>query len=227
VYADGKIRWRCTNKACPAKIITFRDLSEDSSSDEHNHTDDVHATDRQRVRSACKRKGSENSYERPFNILTTQLQSDPSSAKSITSKDKKLIRDSIYRERRKNRPPIPKSMIEVHRAVEEMCCKTERKEDSLLVRDQTINTSIIIFSCQTNVETLCASERVYQDGTFTYCAAHFTQLFTLHALVNNHYIPCVFCLLPDKQSETYSAAFNFLKAKCETYNLNLDTNFCS
>lgn len=51
------------------------------------------------------------------------------------------------------------------------------------------------------------------DGTFSYCTKYFLQLFTIHGLFNGHYIPLVFCLLPDKRSETYEKLFKTLSTE--------------
>jgi len=50
----------------------------------------------------------------------------------------------------------------------------------------------------------------------------FLQLFTLHGFINNHYVPLVFCLLPDKKQETYFKVLSFVKTKCDEYNLILN-----
>jgi hypothetical protein len=42
------------------------------------------------------------------------------------------------------------------------------------------------------------------DGHFKYCPRFFLQMFTIHGLKNSHYIPFIFCLLPEKLIETYT-----------------------
>lgn len=46
----------------------------------------------------------------------------------------------------------------------------------------------------------------YLDENFRYCWKYFTQLFTLHLDSNDHYVPLVFCVLPNKYNETYKKA---------------------
>ena len=41
------------------------------------------------------------------------------------------------------------------------------------------------------------------DGTFIVVPGALHQLFTIHALINNHLVPCVYGLLPNKQEVTY------------------------
>ena len=53
-YIDGRIRWRCTVKNCPAKIITFN--LETKTVGDHNHQCNERDVVRQKVRVSCKRK---------------------------------------------------------------------------------------------------------------------------------------------------------------------------
>lgn len=66
-------------------------------------------------------------------------------------------------------------------------------------------TNLSFFS---NVETVC------MDGTFQFCARFFTQMFTI-CFKNGHYIPLVFCLLPDKKYKTYIYTLNTIINECE------------
>ena len=63
------------------------------------------------------------------------------------------------------------------------------------------------------------SEAIYADGTFTYCAKYFTQVFTLHGFQNGHYIPLVFCLLIDKSIKSYELCFKKIVTECSKMNL--------
>ena len=53
------------------------------------------------------------------------------------------------------------------------------------------------------------------DGTFKSAAKHFYQLFSVHIFENGHYVPLVFVLLENKETESYCKAFNTIKIKCE------------
>ena len=60
------------------------------------------------------------------------------------------------------------------------------------------------------------------DGTFEYCTKHFKQLFTIHAVKNNHYIPLVSAILPDKKQTTYLRMFEILVEECFLLDLTLE-----
>jgi len=62
-------------------------------------------------------------------------------------------------------------------------------------------------------------ETIYVDGTFQYCAKHFLQMFTIHGLINDYYIPLTFFLLPDKETQTYIKAFTHLNEECSKLRL--------
>lgn len=114
-------------------------------------------------------------------------------------------------------PVNPTSIYNVHDAIRSFDAMTTLNEEFLLVNDKTSN--IIMFSCNSNLEFLCKSEIVYAGGTFSYCPSFFTQLFTIHGLVNDDYVPLVFCLLKDKEIETYKKALLYVVQKCLRLNL--------
>jgi hypothetical protein len=68
----------------------------------------------------------------------------------------------------------------------------------------------------------CESHTIFVNGTFEYCPKYFTQLFTIHSLKNNIYVPLVFCLLKNKNYETYTQALKYIQNKCNEKNFNFD-----
>lgn len=117
-------------------------------------------------------------------------------------------------------PKIPKSLQEVQETLNGMTVVTNKNEQFLLKND--VENNLVIFSCETNFKFLCKSSSVYVDGTFKYCTKFFYQLFTIHGLENEHYIPLVFILLPNKEEKSYITAFKCVKE--ESLKLNLDFN---
>lgn len=87
----------------------------------------------------------------------------------------------------------------------------------MLLNDE--HNNLIIFACSTNLNCLTQSETIYLDGTFSYCTKFFKQLVTLHGYINSHYIPIIFCLLPDKFTVSYERTFKMLVDKCANMNL--------
>lgn len=57
------------------------------------------------------------------------------------------------------------------------------------------------------------------DDIFKSCEM-LTQMFTIHTIHNNHYIPIIFGLLPSKSTECYSQTFTHIFNKFHKQNLN-------
>lgn len=123
------------------------------------------------------------------------------------------IRQNIYYQRRQLQPKLPKNSFEVMQVLDTLHLETIKNEPFLAINN--VEDQIIIFSCTSNLQHLCESEKIYLDGTFTYCTKFFLQLFTLHIIKNGHYIPLAFCLLPNKLEKTYKKLFELLRNKCE------------
>jgi hypothetical protein len=199
---NGESRWRCRVPKCNATIYT---IGEDFLISRHNliHSHEElskSALQKQFVAVAAKRKASEDIGLQPKRIIHSVLKENESD--QLTIDDVKSVKRSMYGERRKKFPKLPKSCLESHCALEDIKEKiiTNRKENFLMIND--IESNIIIFSCDVNLKHLCRCTRIFLDGTFKYCPKYFLQLFTLHGYYNGHYIPLAFCLLKDKLTET-------------------------
>ena len=66
---------------------------------------------------------------------------------------------------------------------------------------------ILIFSTAGNLHLLSTSQEWFADGTFSTVPAIFQQLYTIHAVVFGNVVPLVYCLLPQKNQDTYSRMF--------------------
>jgi len=126
------------------------------------------------------------------------------------------VKRNMYNARRKSMPALPKSIDEVHEVLESMEIVTNRNTKFLLINDR--QEKIIIFSCDTNLKTLCTSKYIYIDGTFSFCTKFFKQMFTIHDHINGHYIPLVFCLLAGKTTNTYISCLKHVVEKCSVIN---------
>lgn len=173
----------------------------------------------QKLQNGIKRKAVEDISQRPSKIINTGLR-EADAEVNITTQDLDNIRKSVYRSRRSVLPILPRSLEDVHDALESSVIKTNKDEDFLLVNNRNLN--IILFSCRTNLQYLCSRPKIYVDGTFNFCPKFLIQLFTIHTVENGHYIPLVFILLPNKQSNTYFEAFQLLKSYCTSINLTLE-----
>jgi hypothetical protein len=211
------VKWRCVQKSCRTKLYVDESdtviLSKDG---DHNHSKEEKLV-QQMVSNGVKRKATEALCEKPSKIILHELELHPTSVNSLTTKDVYNIRKCIYRSRRSELPPLPTCLGDIHDALSSIEIKTVKEENFLLTNNDKSN--MVIFSCHTNLKFLCNSESIYIDGTFAYSPKYFLQMFSIHVLNNGHYIPLVFCLLPNKHSNTYLAIFREVDIKCKELGL--------
>lgn len=219
---SGEIYWRCIkrNLKCSAKMYTIGcDLTVTRSDAVHNHEADKRSIERKLVTNMAKRKAEEDISEKPSKIIGNVLSSNL--PEELTISDVNTIARNIYNCRRKVLPaPLPKNIDEVHQIVEEYLPKTSKGESFLFINSPAH--SIIVFSCDTNIRLLSKMDTLYMDGTFSYCTKYFYQFLTIHGIQNGHYIPLLYCLLPNKTTSTYANLFSSIKSKLSQMGMSLE-----
>lgn len=169
---------------------------------------------KEKVANSVKRKALDDFSNSPAKIVRSEIVS-ADAVRSFSEKDVVNVRRCVYRSRRKVIPRLPKTLEETMEYIINLefdDIMIVSGEKFLLFHDRVAN--ILCFSTPTNLKELCSSPSIFVDGTFSYCAKFFTQLFTIHVTKNGHYIPLVFFLLPDKKATTYTAALTQLVKKC-------------
>jgi MULE transposase domain len=209
--STGEEVWCCTVKSCNSKLYVLDSIIS-SKIINHNHVLDEAVLMRQKVNNSIKRKAANLPDERPQKLIRRELEIQNGAIGSISSNDIRYIRNNMNYARLKLLPKLPKNTNEVQVVLNKIELKTSKGEPFLLINDMESN--IVIFSCASNIDILCGSEVIFLDGTFNYCTKFFLQLFTIHAYVNNIYIPVVFCLLRNKLKNTYLSVFRLLRNKC-------------
>lgn len=211
------IKWRCSQKGCKSYIhtdITGNNLIEHN--DEHGGHLRPQNLQREMLSNSIKVEAKKDLKVRPSQSARQQIPNLPPDLKDdVTTDDLDRIRVNSYRARRSRFPAIPKSMDEVHEALNALDpreIETSRSEEFLMRNDRGRN--IIVFSTPSNLRFLAGCRKILMDGTFEYCVKHFKQMFTIHAVENKHYIPLVYALLPDKTKETYHALFDIVREEC-------------
>ena len=86
---------------------------------------------------------------------------------------------------------------------------------------------ILMFATARNLTNLVSADIIYGDGTFCTWPTQFTQLYTLHAIVDDVMYPLVFGLLPGKSEEIYDRYFNLLKTTCQQHQHNMHSSLTS
>jgi hypothetical protein len=95
------------------------------------------------------------------------------------------------------------------------------RDEPFLLYDSGIDSParILIFSTETNLRALTTTGHWFADGTFKTAPELFYQIYTIHALVDNNILPCVYALLPNKTEQTYYEMFQQLFKLKPTLNL--------
>ena len=96
--------------------------------------------ERQQLRSQVKRKATDDLTSRPSKIIRTELNKFADTL--IGSGDVRSIAQSLYRERQKVYPILPKSREDVHAALDSMATLTSKDEE--FVKVNSIETGIVI-----------------------------------------------------------------------------------
>lgn len=208
---SGVQRWTCAKASCKAFIkFEVRELT-GTVTNTHNHVADATVfLERQKFSNAVKRKATKSLCDKPLKVIREELMTQ--NYGDITASDLRRAQKNIYEIRSTLRPPLPKSLADLHTVLNTYGRLTTNKgEHFLLVNDPVTN--IVIFSTFTNLRFLSTCSRAYVDGTFKSVPSLFLQLFTIHGYRNNNYVPLVFCLLPSKKKSTYESAFRHLVAE--------------
>ena len=70
---------------------------------------------------------------------------------------------------------------------------------------------MFIFATNDGVDMLANSSQLLGDGTFKLCAQIFSQIYTIHALVNHEFLPYVFAILPSKAKIIHEQFFKTVR----------------
>lgn len=170
------------------------------------------------ARTSCKRKAKDNYTTVPGKII--RVDEKVAASPDLTKHDVLLIKRSMYYERRKNMPPLPRSAVECLVFTRQVDILTGQGENLLAFSGVELNTPMLILAPPSNLVHLCQAKTILGDGTFKYCPPHFLQIYTLHGFLNNgHYVPLVFALLPDKRQDTYALFLQKLVELCKAQGL--------
>ncbi|CAN7939362.1 unnamed protein product, partial [Ixodes hexagonus] len=83
-------------------------------------------------------------------------------------------------------------------------------DESLLLHEQRAPPMVVLAS-PLDLQMLHSSHHWVCDGTFEYCPATFTHLYTIHGFVHGEAVPLVAALLPGKTSAVYDKLFEVVR----------------
>ncbi|KAK3929140.1 Glutaminase [Frankliniella fusca] len=124
--------------------------------------------------------------------------------------DYKEVRRSVYREKHKVWPNIPKTNDEVQaflqKAFEEKSIKTSTGELFLYLSEKGLH----MFTFQSNLRLMAHCTSLMGDGTFDKATKHTYQLYTIHGYLDGFHIPLAFFPLKGKSQELYTEVWNLI-----------------
>ena len=215
--AGGVISYECEKRRgngtriseCKAKIKVKNDVVV-GTLHEHTHASDATQCEVLQVRHNIKKRALETE-ETPQQILGREMQ-NLSEAASVQMIPIPHLRRHIRKQRQANHAqhPLPtdRSTIELPDEYK----KLSSGENFLLFDSGVADKNrIFIFGTDQSSSLLEQSSHWFMDGTFSIVPEIFFQLYTVHALISGDVIACLYCLLPNKTTETYRRLFMKLK----------------
>ena len=114
---------------------------------------------------------------------------------------------TIYRNKIKNLPCIPKNIDDVNIPYEYSNISGKK----FLLCDDGETNKILAFGTEEFFKLLCESSEIYADGTFKSVPSIFSQLYTIHIMIKDVMVPVLYILLPNKNLNTYVRMFRLIQ----------------
>ena len=135
----------------------------------------------------------------------------------------KTLKNTVHKQRRKNRPALPKTISNIPDPIPELYRLTKQNSNFLLYDGQLGERRGFIFASIEDIHYLANQKFWYADGTFYTSPSIFYQIYSIHAYDEGISTPCIYALLADKKEPTYDGLFTKLfdkmKEHCQTIQL--------
>jgi hypothetical protein len=171
----------------------------------HEHTHGPDPARREVLRAVQQMKTrAEETEETPQQIITQSVSTITRDAAAKLPTVHHLRRD-IRRVRQRANNPIPVPLTAEELVIPDQYKSTSDGQNFLLYDSGPAVNRILIFGTHENLNVLAQSPHWFLDGTFKTAPSIFFQLYTIHALVHERTIPCIYALLPNKSQATYTS----------------------
>ncbi len=135
---------------------------------------------------------------------------------ALNHKDLNRFAAAAKRKKQKKKPKQPKAS-DLTKTWSEMLNKSTFVEGSELVEQ--IEGSCIMFATEKSLNLLNQhSDHIFGDGTFKYAPKHYFQMYLIHIVLNDVYVPVAYFLLTDKKMTTYKTTSMFFMLKSKMTN---------
>ena len=122
------------------------------------------------------------------------------------------VKDQHYRQRKKQRPNLPKTLKDVN--IESYTNLTTTERGKPFYRGKT-ESGVELFMSDTQVEAALLSDTLFIDGTFSIAPEPFFQVVFLRGKVGENRFTLATALLPNKQEQTYVDMLMKVVETCE------------
>ena len=213
----NRIFWRCYDRKCPGRA-TSKSLDVAPTKD-HNHLPNSTMITIEKYKTELKEDCAKSLETIPklYNDMLARIAEKESDTVAAFMPTYTSIQSSLYRERQKTIPKLPKDKSEI--IIENEWTQTVKNQRFLLRIDGDEKEKIIIFATDKMLERLCNTNTLYMDGTFSSCPRLFYQLFTINIYIGDQQFPAIYALLPGKSRNIYNRLFLLIKEELQNKSL--------
>ena len=134
-----------------------------------------------------------------------------------------IVKDQAYRQRKKQRPPLPKTLEEVD-IIKNYPDLVTTKKGQPFYRGKT-ESGGELFMTDKQIEMASASNSLFLDGTFSICPEPFYQVMFMTGVVDDNTYLIATAILPNKEQITYQQILTKMRDVCQEKGLPLDFAF--
>ena len=214
---NGSEYWVCAK--CTATATSYSDLSVVVRG-EHSHLPDETDKVVLEMRKNLKRKVLEDSgpidriVEEAYHAINIRSNDLIVNLPSVNT-----LKNSLQKQRRKTRPPVPRTIEQLPLPLPDVYSKTTQGDWFLLYDGLLGGTRSLIFATYNDIVYLSQQQHWYSDGTFYTCPSIFYQIYSIHAYHDGISTPCIFALLGGKSEEIYFDLFAVIFRKMMEFQL--------
>lgn len=201
VIADGSTAWRCYKRDCKGRL-KVKSAEETTLTTEHNHAPDPEGVVAKKTVAEIRHRAT-TTVEKPRQIIQQCSQGISLQVASLLPAYP-AARKTIQRRRRRN--DIPRSDISsVSDITIPDSLKTSTRGCNFVLWDSGADDPgrILMFGTTENLVLMEVHDHWFIDGTFKVSPSIFTQVFTIHALIDHSAYPLVYVLMTDKTQVAY------------------------
>lgn len=217
--------WKCEKRndlKCNARVTTVLDVNEHKikkPASAHSHDPMAYNGEIYKTNADIKQQ-AEKTNCKPSQIINSAIVQCKSECRVYVPKSQNSLQK--IKRVRSNMVKEPSTLDEIN-IPEDL--KNVEGETFLLSDKSFMNERILIFGSVENLKVLGRSRVWLMDGTFKIVPTIMRQLFTIHAHINEHVVPVIYCVMSSKSKQCYDEVFyEILRIACDN-NVRLSPDY--